>query len=82
MMIKEKRKEKELTQKELADLVGIEVRNIRRIESGEAKMSNLRFENAIGLSEALDIDLHELAKYAKEECKRSEKPKQMRDERA
>ena len=64
-MIKEKRQEKNMKQQELANLVGIGARNIRRIESGEAKIKNLRFINIIGLSEALEIDLHDLANYAK-----------------
>lgn len=51
---------KGLTQTKLAALSGVNVRQIRRIEIGEAKIGNIILDNALALAAALDVDVSEL----------------------
>lgn len=51
---------KGLTQAKLAELSGVNVRQIRRIEIGEAKIGNITLDNALALAAALDVDVSEL----------------------
>ncbi|MCB6992874.1 helix-turn-helix transcriptional regulator [bacterium 210820-DFI.6.37] len=71
-MIKEKRKQKNLTQKELAEAIGVNVRNINRLEVGEAKIENLRFKHVVGLSHALEEPLETFANEITDMEKRCE----------
>lgn len=49
------RKERGLTQKQLADISGVNSRQIQRIESGSSKAENLTLKNALALAKALEI---------------------------
>ena len=51
---------KELSQKELAETSGVNVRQIQRIEMEEGKMGNMTLTNAIALADALGVDVREL----------------------
>lgn len=51
---------KGLTQAKLAAQSGVNVRQIRRIEIGEAKIGNITLNNAIALADALDVDVTDL----------------------
>ena len=51
---------KGLTQAKLAELSGVNVRQIRRIEIGEAKIGNITLDNALALAAALGVDVAEL----------------------
>lgn len=53
MNIKEMRKQKGLTQKQLAEEVGANIRWVQKIEAGEIKLENITFLNAIKLIRAL-----------------------------
>lgn len=53
MTIKELRKQRGLTQMELADKAGLHISQIRKIERGEIKVGNMTFTNAINLLAAL-----------------------------
>lgn len=57
-LIKEKRLEKNLTMKELADKVGVSEATISRWESGE--ISNMKHKGIISLSNVLDIEPNDL----------------------
>lgn len=49
-----------LTQKELAEKSGINIRQIQKYESGEYDVGNMTLRNAILLSEALECDVRDL----------------------
>lgn len=49
-----------LTQKDLADKSGINIRQIQKYESGEYDIGNMTLKNAIALSDALGCDVKEL----------------------
>lgn len=51
---------KGLTQAKLAALSGVNARQIRRIELGEAKIGNITLDNALALASALGVDVSEL----------------------
>lgn len=53
MNIKEMRKERGLTQKQLAEQIGVNVRWVQKLEAGETKLENITFLNAIKLIRAL-----------------------------
>lgn len=54
-MIKTYRKAVGLTQQQLADKSGINIRTIQKIELGEAKIENITAKNLIAIADALDI---------------------------
>lgn len=60
MTLKERRTAAGLTQAQLAEKSGMDVRAIRRLEKGEIKMENITLKNAIGLSNALGITPEQL----------------------
>lgn len=51
--IKRMRKEKGLTQKQLAEAIGVNIRWVQKIEAGEVNIENITFLNAIKLIRAL-----------------------------
>ena len=51
--IKELRKQQGLTQKQLAEQIGVNIRWVQKVESGEIKLENITFMNAIKLISAL-----------------------------
>lgn len=53
MNVKEMRKDKGLTQKQLAEQIGVNIRWVQKLESGEIKLENITFLNAIKLIRAL-----------------------------
>lgn len=56
MTIKSARKSAGLTQKQLADTIGINIRQVQKIESGEIKLGNLTAYNYIHLCLILGLD--------------------------
>lgn len=56
MTIKSARQSAGLTQKQLADKTGINVRQIQKVEAGDIKLSNLTAGNFIALCQALDLN--------------------------
>lgn len=55
-MFKELRIAANLTQKELAEVAGVNVRQIQKLEYGEISMGNITLINAVALADALGID--------------------------
>ena len=49
-----------MTQKELAEKSGVNIRQIQKYESGEYDVGNMTLKNAILLSEALECDVRDL----------------------
>ena len=49
-----------ITQKELADKTGINIRQIQKYESGEYDTGKMMLRNAITLADALECDVREL----------------------
>ena len=49
-----------LTQQQLAELSGVNVRQIRRVEIGEAEAGNLTAKNLLSLADALSVDPHSI----------------------
>lgn len=49
-----------VTQTELADKSGVNIRQIQRVEIGEAEAGNLTAKNLIAISDALDVDAKKL----------------------
>lgn len=55
-----------LTQKQLAEASGVNPRQIRRVEIGEAESGNLTAKNLIALADALGVDPHILIDKAED----------------
>ena len=51
-----------MTQQQLADRTGINLRQIQKIESGEIKIENISAKNFMALAEAMKISPKELLK--------------------
>ena len=49
-----------MTQKELSEKSGVNIRQIQKYESGEYDVGNMTLKNAILLSEALECDVRDL----------------------
>ena len=58
--LKKLRTAKNMTQKQLADGSGVNIRQIQRVENGDSDMSNITLGNAIKLADALGVDIKEL----------------------
>lgn len=54
------RKEAGLTQKDLAQISGVNSRQIQRIELGESRIENITLENALALAGALGVSVESL----------------------
>ena len=52
------RKERKLTQAQLASRSGMHVQALAKIERGERSLSNLRLSTALALADALEVDPH------------------------
>lgn len=50
----------ELTQAQLAEASGVNIRQIQRVELGEAEAGNLTAKNLIGIADALGVDVRDL----------------------
>lgn len=62
--IKERRLELGLTQAQLAQAAGINLRQIQKIESGEIRLDNITLANAARLAAALGCSIEELLEEA------------------
>ena len=60
MTIKDARKAARMTQQQLADESGVNIRQIQRLESGESLAGNLTAKNLISIADALGVDPHRL----------------------
>lgn len=49
-----------MTQKELSEKSGVNIRQIQKYESGEYDVGNMTLKNAVLLSEALECDVRDL----------------------
>lgn len=54
------RKERKLTQNQLAEKAGVYPLIISKLERGERSVSNLRLSSALALADALQVDPHQL----------------------
>lgn len=52
------RKERKLTQAQLAAKSGVHIKSIARLETGDRPLSNLRLSTALALADALEVDPH------------------------
>ncbi len=59
MGIKKIRSSKKISQQSMADMLGISIRQYRRIESGSSEMT---LKTAIRIAEFLNVSLNDLAK--------------------
>lgn len=50
----------EMTQKELAEKSGVNIRQIQRYESGTSGCENMTLKNAIAISDVLECDVRDL----------------------
>lgn len=50
----------DLTQKELAEKSGVNIRQIQRVELGEAEAGNLTAKNLLALADALGVEVRDL----------------------
>ena len=60
MTLTEAREKKGLSQRQLAEKVGIHYMQINKIETGKIKIGNISAKNFIALSETLEVDPKEL----------------------
>lgn len=58
--IKPLRRAAKLTQKQLADAAGIDIRNLQRYESGEFDAANMSLSVAVKIADALGVDAKKL----------------------
>lgn len=52
------RKERNMTQAQLAAASGVHIQNISKIERGDKPLKNLRLSTALALADALQVDPH------------------------
>ena len=64
MPLREAREAAGLTQKQLAEASGVNPRQIRRVEIGEAEAGNLTAKNLLARADALGVDPHDLIRGA------------------
>lgn len=62
MNIKDRRKELGITQQELANMSGVNIRQIQRFELETSKLENITLINAKRLADALGIQIDDLLK--------------------
>lgn len=58
--IKALRRAAKLTQKQLADAAGLDIRNLQRYESGEFDIANMSLSVAVKIADALGVDAKKL----------------------
>lgn len=49
-----------LTQQQLADTAGVNIRLVQKVEGGEAKAENLAAKNLLALADALGVEVRDL----------------------
>lgn len=59
-IIRIKRKEKGLTQKQLAEMLGMPYQSLQRYENGVNSVKNMTLEKAVALAKVLEITPEEL----------------------
>ena len=57
------RRAAKLTQKQLADAAGLDIRNIQRYESGEFDVANMILPVALKIADALGVDAKNFYKF-------------------
>lgn len=60
MTIKDARKAARMTQQQLSDESGVNIRQIQRVESSASQAGNLTAKNLISIADALGVDPHSL----------------------
>lgn len=60
MGLRDIRKARGLTQIQLAELSGVNARQIQRVEIGESDMGNVTLRNALALAKALNVPVEAL----------------------
>ena len=63
--LKEFRQSAGLTQRELAEKAGVNVRQIQKYESGEYALENMTAKTLLAISDALGVDPHVLIQVEK-----------------
>ena len=58
--LKQRRINAGLTQKQLAEAAGVNIRQIQKIEAGEIQMGNVTLQNAARLAAALGVEIKDL----------------------
>lgn len=58
--VKEARTAAGLTQQQLADAAGVNIRLVQKVEGGDAKAENLTAKNLLALADALGVDPRDL----------------------
>lgn len=58
--IKTYRKKQGLTQKDLANRAGLNIRQIQKIENGEAKTENITLKTMQAIAQAFDVKIDDL----------------------
>ena len=85
-ILKERREQLGLTQQQVADIAGINIRQYQRFESGERRISGTSFRIGVAVADVLELDVHELvltpsvAAYLKEKQEFERLKKQDREE--
>lgn len=54
------RKERKMTQRQLAEKAGIHLQQLAKLERGERPIANARLTTALALADALQVDPHQL----------------------
>lgn len=49
-----------MTQQQLSDMSGVNIRQIRRVEIGESEAGNLTAKNILAIADALGVDARDL----------------------
>lgn len=49
-----------MTQKQLSETSGVNIRQIQRVENGESEAENLTAKNLLAIADALGVDPHSL----------------------
>lgn len=65
MTIREHRKTKHMTLRQLSDLSGVSVTQIQAVETGQSSPGNMAAKNLLAISAALKVDPYELLKPPK-----------------
>ena len=60
MTIRERRRAAQLTQVQLAEAAGLNIRQIQKIEAGEIQIGNITLTNAARLARALGVKIEDL----------------------
>jgi len=59
-ILKERREQLGLTQQQVADTAGINIRQYQRFESGERRISGTSFRIGVAVADVLSLDVHDL----------------------